>query len=244
LSLQTQLPEALFNEALKLRDAVNRLRFAPPVAHVYNPLDYAIGPYQQYLERYAQHTKRKLFLGMNPGPYGMMQCGIPFGEINAAKAWMGLDAAIEKPMKQHPKRPIQGWSCTRSEVSGRRLWAWAAKNYGSAQAFFAEHFVVNFCPLVFLETSGKNRTPELLPSAERLPLDEACMQHLRAVIDLLKPEVLVGIGGFAAKRLELARQHMHSPDAYRVIQILHPSPASPAANRGWEAAIEKQLAQS
>jgi hypothetical protein len=37
---------------------------------------------------------------------------------------------------------------------------------------------------------------------------------------------------------------MHSPDAYRVIQILHPSPASPAANRGWEAAIEKQLAQS
>ena len=80
--------------------------------------------------------------------------------------------------------------------------------------------------------------------AERSPLDEACMQHLRAVIDLLKPEVLVGIGVFAAKRLELARQHMHSPDAYRVIQILHPSPASPAANRGWEAAIEKQLAQS
>jgi len=110
--------------------------------------------------------------------------------------------------------------------------------------FFAEHFVVNFCPLVFLEASGKNRTPELLPSAERSPLDEACMQHLRAVIDLLRPEVLVGIGGFAAKRLELARQHMHSPDAYRVIQILHPSPASPAANRGWEAAIEKQLAQS
>jgi single-strand selective monofunctional uracil DNA glycosylase len=129
-------------------------------------------------------------------------------------------------MKQHPKRPIQGWSCTRSEVSGRRLWAWAAKSYGSAQAFFAEHFVVNFCPLVFLEASGKNRTPELLPSAERSPLDEACMQHLRAVIDLLKPEVLVGIGGFAAKRLELARQHMHSPDAYRVIQILHPSPAN------------------
>jgi single-strand selective monofunctional uracil DNA glycosylase len=241
MTSRPELPQALLNEAYKLRDAVNRLSFEPPVAHVYNPLDYALAPYRQYLERYARCPKPKLFLGMNPGPFGMMQTGIPFGEIKAVRQWMGLDATIQMPAHQHPKRLIEGWACKRSEVSGRRLWAWAATTYGSAERFFAEHFVVNFCPLVFLEASGKNRTPESLPSAERGPLDEACMQHLLAVIGLLEPKILVGVGGFAARRLELARQKLRRSEAYRVIQILHPSPASPAANRGWEEAIAQQL---
>jgi len=234
-------PKALLDAACELREALRPLQFSAPVTHVYNPLDYALGPYRQYLERYAQGPKARLFLGMNPGPFGMMQTGIPFGEINAVRGWMGIDAAIEVPASQHPKRPIHGWDCKRTEVSGRRLWGWAAKHYGSADAFFARHFVVNFCPLVFLEASGKNRTPELLPGSERKPLDTACMHHLIRVIALLSPTILIGVGGFAAKRLELARQKLPEPESCRVVQILHPSPASPAANRGWEEAVQAQL---
>ena len=234
--------QALLQAAYDLRLSLAPMRFGPPVAHVYNPLDYALGPYQQYLERFAQTQKPRLMLGMNPGPFGMMQTGIPFGEINAVRHWMGIDARIEPPAQQHPKRLIEGWACKRSEVSGRRLWGWAAKEFGSADAFFSQYFVVNYCPLVFLETSGKNRTPELLPSAERAPLDEACLQHLLTVIDVLKPRILIGVGGFAAKRLETARQRLKAPESYRVVQILHPSPASPAANRGWEASVQKTLA--
>jgi len=233
--------QALLEAAHSLRDDLAALSFSPPVAHVYNPLNYALGPYRQYLERFARGPKSRLMLGMNPGPFGMMQTGIPFGEINAVRHWMGIDASIDIPAQQHPKRLIEGWACKRSEVSGRRLWGWAARHYGSADAFFGQYFVVNYCPLVFLEASGKNRTPELLPSAERASLDHACMRHLHAVIELLEPSLLIGVGGFAAKRLEAARLRLKAPESCRVIQILHPSPASPAANRGWEEAVQKCL---
>jgi len=42
---------------------------------------------------------------MNPGPWGMAQTGVPFGEINAVKDWLGINAEVDKPQKQHPKRP-------------------------------------------------------------------------------------------------------------------------------------------
>jgi len=48
---------------------------------------------------------------------------------------------------------------------------------------------------------------------------------------------LVGVGGFAEKRATIALSGMN----VQIGKILHPSPASPAANRGWAAAATKQL---
>jgi single-strand selective monofunctional uracil DNA glycosylase len=228
-----------------LRDEVARLRFSPPVTHVYNPLDYAWEGHRQYLERFGRAPKRIVFLGMNPGPFGMMQTGVPFGEVAAVRDWMGIHADILAPQAQHPKRPIQGFDCLRSEVSGRRLWAWAALRYGTAEAFFADAFVLNYCPLVFLEASCRNRTPEQLPAAELQPLYAACDRHLAASIAALQPQWLIGIGGFAEKRLRrlLEGDLLESALARRlqVGQVLHPSPASPAANRGWIEAVDQRM---
>jgi single-strand selective monofunctional uracil DNA glycosylase len=196
--------------------------------------------------RYGATPKRVVLLGMNPGPFGMMQTGVPFGEVAAVRDWMGIRAPVEKPKREHPRRPIEGFECGRSEVSGRRLWAWAAQRFGPADAFFADWFVLNYCPLAFLEASGRNFTPDKLPAALLAEVHAACDRHLAAALTTLAPQWAIGVGAFAETRLRAVLESDLIDGAVarkiRVGQILHPSPASPAANRGWEAAAEKQLA--
>ena len=223
--------------ARELSGAVSALRFGEPVTHVYNPLDYAWGAHEQYLNLAATGKKKVVFLGMNPGPFGMAQTGVPFGEIAAVRDWIGIDAPISKPKNEHPKRPVDGLACNRSEVSGRRLWGLFAERFDSAEVFFTDHFIANHCPLVFMEETGRNRTPDKLPAAEADPLMAVCDNHIRDVVEILKPEWLVAVGGFAEKRAETALDGLK----VRIGKILHPSPASPAANRGWAEQATKQM---
>jgi single-strand selective monofunctional uracil DNA glycosylase len=227
----------LVTAAHQLSLQVDRLKFAAPVSHVYNPLQYAWAAHESYLRRYGVGCKRVLFLGMNPGPFGMAQTGVPFGEVAAVRDWLGISAEIQSPRREHPKRPVQGFACPRSEVSGRRLWGLFAERFGPAENFFAGHFVVNYCPLAFLSESGSNLTPDKLPVAEQMKLFTVCDEHLRQVVKILEPDWLIGVGGFARDRAEL----VCDGSAVRIGQVLHPSPASPAANRGWAAAATKQL---
>lgn len=229
---------ALIRATDQLADEVDALRFAEPVTHVYNPLRYAAVPHREYLRRYAGGRKRVVLLGMNPGPYGMAQTGVPFGEVNMVRDWLGICEQVDQPERLHPKRPIEGFACTRSEVSGARLWGAFAAQHGSAERFFAERFVANYCPLVFMEASGKNRTPDQLRADERAALYAACDRHLRELVRLLEPEWVIGIGKFTEQR---AHEALTDLDV-RIATILHPSPASPAANRGWAAQVERQLA--
>jgi single-strand selective monofunctional uracil DNA glycosylase len=229
--------EPLVTAAAALRDAVNRLRFVAPVAFTYNPLDYAWAPHALYLRRFGATRKRVLFLGMNPGPFGMAQTGVPFGEVTAVRDWMKLDAPVTRPAREHPRRPVLGLDCARSEVSGRRLWGLFAARFGTPEKFFAEHFVVNYCPLAFLAGSGANLTPDKLPAAETARLFAACDAHLHAVVEALQPEWLLGVGDFAEKRLRA----LFGDSDRRLGKVLHPSPASPAANRDWAGAATRQL---
>jgi single-strand selective monofunctional uracil DNA glycosylase len=233
----------LIAAARDLAERVDRLPFSPPVTHVYNPLDYAWAAQELYLQKYGRPKKRVIFLGMNPGPFGMAQTGVPFGEIAAVRDWLKISAPIKKPAVENPRRPVQGFDCPRSEVSGRRLWGLFAERFGTPENFFAEHFVANYCPLVFCEQSGLNRTPDKLPPAERNPLLEICNGHLRRVLEILEPEWLIGIGGFATNRGEEVIEKFSLRTRVRVGQILHPSPASPAANRGWAEKVTEQLIQ-
>ena len=231
------LVKTLIDAALSLSAEVKALQFAEPTAYIYNPLEYAWEIHKNYLELAGQSQKKVLFLGMNPGPFGMAQTGVPFGEIPSVKDWMGLRGEVSKPEPEHPKRPVDGLSCTKSEVSGRRLWGLFAERYPMAKDFFEDHFVANYCPLVFMEAGGRNRTPDKLPADERARLEAICDRHLQKVAEILKPEWLVGVGGFARKRAELALDGMD----VSMGTILHPSPASPSANRGWAEAATKQL---
>ncbi|WDQ17504.1 single-stranded DNA-binding protein [Rhodopirellula sp. P2] len=251
------IQKRLLDAAKELSDQVDKLEFAEPVTHVYNPLRYAWGLHQQYVGQIGANA-HVLFLGMNPGPWGMAQTGVPFGEINAVVQWMGLEGEVERPADEHPKRPIEGLHCGRSEVSGRRLWGLVSEKYPDPADFFQQHFVANYCPLVFMEAGGKNRTPDKLPANERDSLQAICDAHLAKVITAAPWTDLVGVGAFAENCLKRVvksiegsndhptpkasvRQKSASQPPFNIHRILHPSPASPAANKDWAGKVTSQL---
>jgi single-strand selective monofunctional uracil DNA glycosylase len=227
----------------ELSTRVQGLKFAPPVSHVYNPLEYAWQSHSEYLTRYGKGPKQALLLGMNPGPFGMAQTGVPFGDVSLVRDWMGVSAPVSKPKREHPKRPIAGFACSKSEVSGSRLWGWAKTRFKTPERFFARFFVINYCPLCFMEEGGKNLTPDKLPKAEQVALFQACDAALADAIRLLQPRYVIGVGGFAEKRASQVVSALEPllRDKITVGTILHPSPASPLANRGWAEAAERDF---
>ena len=231
-------PSPPVSVARGLGRSAGRLRFSAPVAHVYNPLVYAFEAHKAYLERYCRPTAETLLVGMNPGPWGMVQTGVPFGEVGLVRDWLGIDCGVRRPRSQHPRRPVEGFDCRRSEVSGRRLWGWARDRFGTPDRFFDRFFVWNYCPLAFLEESGRNRTPDKLPAQERAPLFDTCDRALLRIVDHLEPTRVLGVGRFGRDRARAALDG----GGFVIGEILHPSPASPAANRGWAGQVEAQLA--
>ncbi|MEP2774552.1 MAG: uracil-DNA glycosylase family protein [Luteolibacter sp.] len=223
----------------ELSDELRSLEFSDPVTHTYLTTDYARAGYEEYLQKFGNSKKRVLMLGMNPGPFGMAQTGVPFGEIALVRDWMGLSPEIGKPEKEHPKRKVLGMECPKSEVSGRRLWGYFSEKFPKAEDFFRDHLAINFCPLIWMKDTGANLTPDKIRAAEMAPVDAACQKHLRKLIEVLEPEYLIGVGAYAEKRMEEAKSELGYEAV--VAKILHPSPASPIANRGWAEAAEKQL---
>ena len=230
---------ALVTAARTLCEAVDGLQFSAPVTHTLNPLDYAWAPHEQYLRKFGNGKKQVVFLGMNPGPFGMVQVGVPFGEVNAVRDWMNIDAPVAQPKSPNPSRPIEGFACTRSEISGQRLWALFSQRFPYADDFFAEHFVINYCPLAFFD-EARNVTPDKLSKAEAMPLYAACDAHLSACVATLKPDWVIGIGKFAETKAKAALGSANP--TLNIGAVLHPSPASPMANRGWAAQATAQLA--
>ncbi|MCH2206258.1 MAG: hypothetical protein MK132_10360 [Lentisphaerales bacterium] len=232
----------------KLSKQVSKLKFSEPVTHVYNPLEYAQEAVHDYLSKYGEGPKKVLFLGMNPGPFGMAQTGVPFGEVAAVQDWVKVSGKINQPKNAHSSRPVTGFDCHRSEVSGQRIWSLFKERFGTAENFFKDHFVWNYCPLLFneigvSETGRKicrNVTPDKIKADELKPLYKICDKALIDLVNLLQPTYLVGVGAFAESCFKRVIPERAS-DVYR---ILHPSPASPVANRGFAPAATKQLIEA
>jgi single-strand selective monofunctional uracil DNA glycosylase len=226
---------------------VGALRFTFE-GYIYNPLDYAWSAHELYLRRYVHQGARVLMLGMNPGPFGMAQTGVPFGEVNAVRDWMGIEVAVRKPEREHPARPIVGFAIARSEVSGQRLWGLMQERFGTAQRFFSDHAVMNYCPLVFVDSgkTGKNIVPEKLPKLEREALERLCDDYLAEVIDYIRPGFLVGIGKYAEAKLQAVVRTLDFgvQQAPTVLSVLHPSPGNPQANAGWGGKVAARLEQA
>jgi single-strand selective monofunctional uracil DNA glycosylase len=228
----------LLSIAETLRHDLARLEFTDPITHVYNPLDYAAEPYRQYVARYGG-APQILLIGMNPGPWGMVQTGVPFGDVEMVRDWLGIQGPVGRPPIEHPKRPVLGFSCRRREGSGRRLWGWARDRFGAPDRFFARFFVVNYCPLCFFLADGANLTPDKLPAAQRRELFAICDTALRHTAECLKPRYALGVGRFAERRAAAALAGLD----VQVGGVPHPSPASPLANRGWATQLETSLAK-
>ena len=230
----------LFIQATReLAGELSRLKFKSPVQFVYNPLDYARAAHEQYLRKYLNRSQRVLFMGMNPGPFGMAQTGVPFGEVAAARDWLGISAVVKRPEVEHPRKPVLGFGSSRSEVSGRRLWGLFAGEFGTPECFFAEHFVYNYCPLLFLHggPNGRNITPDQMSGEAARRMEDLCDRHVLRLLECGKVEQAVGVGNFAERRL----QAVLGTEGVTVSKILHPSPASPAANRDWAGTARRQL---
>ena len=234
---QREASPGLVAASARLVRALEDLTIGPPAAYVYNPLVYAREPYEAYLCRYGRPTKEVVLLGMNPGPFGMAQTGVPFGEVASVRDWLGISGRVDRPLREHPRRPVDGFACRRSEVSGRRLWGWIRSTFGEPERFFARFFVANYCPLLFLDEAGRNVTPDRLAATDRKRLFAACDAALVETVTALGPRLVVGVGRFAEGR---ARAALAGTEV-AVARVTHPSPANPAANRGWEQLMVQEL---
>jgi single-strand selective monofunctional uracil DNA glycosylase len=92
---------------------------------------------------------------------------------------------------------------------------------------------------MFVEATrtGRNATPDELPAEALQPVTEVCDRLLRDLVRILGVRQVIGVGGFAETQ---ARRALEGLDV-RHGRILHPSPASPAANRGWDSQAEREL---
>jgi single-strand selective monofunctional uracil DNA glycosylase len=227
----SRVSERLVRAARRLARDADALQFGSPVRYVYNPLAYARRPHEAYLARFAATRKRVVFLGMNPGPWGMVQTGVPFGAIPMVAEWLGIREPVQAPAGGHPRVAVTGFDCARREVSGMRLWGFLRDTYGTVEAMAREMFVSNYCPLLFLDDEGRNLTPDRIGRADQPGLFRACDRHLREVIDALQPEWLVGVGLFAAGRAHAVVEEEGL--SIKVAAIPHPSPANPKSQRDW-----------
>ncbi|XP_061871304.1 LOW QUALITY PROTEIN: single-strand selective monofunctional uracil DNA glycosylase [Colius striatus] len=178
---------------------------------------------------------------MNPGPFGMAQTGVPFGDVWHVREWLRLEGTVNKPPSEHPARPVLGLSCQRAEVSGARFWGFIKSLCPEPHLFFRHCFVHNHCPLLFLAPVGRNLPPSDLPPKQRRRLLQVCDQALGRAVALLGVGLVVALGRFAERqaRKALAEAGLR----VRVEWLPHPSPRNPRANRGWEEAAKERLSQ-
>ena len=243
MDIASQLVDAAKRLSAICDSSISSIEKKTIVCHATNPLDYAWQHHRQYLTKWGARGGKTILLGMNPGPWGMAQSGVPFGSTNMAKTFLQIEPhSLKTPHNAHPKRPIEGLELERQEVSGERLWGLMKQHYGTAENTFDNIFVVNHCPLLLLGESGKNLTPDKLPSNIMKPVLDACDQHLLEVVDILQADRIIGIGKYAEARARKALRAGKvgkgiSKDG-REIHIStcwHPSPASPLANKNGSA---------
>ena len=225
--------ERMIEASSKLRDDVEKFADSlvkeGSVDAVYNPLAYAWEPHRAYLELASGGGAKTLLLGMNPGPHGMGQMGIPFAATSVVRDLLKItNLEVGQPRKPHPKRPISGLDWPKEEVSGTRLWGLLANEYGSAESIFKSVFLLNHCPLMlFSGEKATNITPDKITGPTTKALLERCDEHLREVVDIMQIERVIGVGRYSEKR---ALNALSGIDI-SVTTCWHPSPASPLANR-------------
>ncbi|XP_077300242.1 single-strand-selective monofunctional uracil-DNA glycosylase [Arctopsyche grandis] len=229
-SASDKISAQLLHVADILNSGLKDLKFSEPVKFIYNPTVYAFDPFKNYIEKFGNVEKKILFLGMNPGPFGMSQTGVPFGEINAVKSWLDIKGKVGKPDVECSSRLVLGFDCQRSEVSGKRFWDLAKTLCDTPETFFKNCFVFNYCPLQFIAINGKNVTPTDLKKQESDTLNRLCDTSLIETIRILNSKIVIGIGKFAEKQLKKVLVDNNTIEIY---SIPHPSPRA-TNNTDWQ----------
>ncbi|KAG5316219.1 SMUG1 glycosylase, partial [Acromyrmex insinuator] len=235
-TISTFISDRLLSIEQELCNKLQDITFPPSIQYIYNPLEYASETHAMYVHKYCTGIKKILFVGMNPGPWGMSQTGVPFGEINMVRDWLKISGPVGKPSKEHPDRKVIGFQCTRSEVSGLRLWSLFRELCGNPENFFQNAYMHNYCPLAFMDGKARNITPA--EGDGQKILHEACDKSLIDIIQLLKVEIVIGIGNYAEKRAQIAVQTGGLP--VQVMVLRHPSPRA-VGNQNWNEIAKQRL---
>lgn len=239
--------DSLIRAAADLRDDVGpigrKLVSEGSVDVCYNPLEYAWDAHEAYLKRMGSSSARTVVLGMNPGPHGMGQMGIPFAATSMVRDLLDITGIpVNQPEAADPRRPVIGLEYPREEVSGTRLWGLLSERYGNAEAIASNVFLVNHCPLMlFTGPRATNITPDKVAGPTAHALLERCDEHLREVVEVLDAKRVIGVGKFAESQAKAALADY----SVEVLGCWHPSPASPLANRNggadWRANVRAVL---
>ncbi|XP_006564278.1 single-strand selective monofunctional uracil DNA glycosylase [Apis mellifera] len=219
---------------------LGKIVFHSPIEYVYSPLEYAFNIHTMYVQKYCNTIKKILFLGMNPGPWGMSQTGVPFGEISMVRDWLKICGPVGKPVKEQPNRKVTGFQCNRSEISGKRLWSLFQKLCGSPEKFFQQAYIHNYCPIALMKKNGCNITPAEIKGSEIQTLHSSCDKALLDIIKIIKAEIVIGIGGYAEKRAQFVIQSSKLP--IKVLCLPHPSPRA-VNNKNWSEKATKKLSE-
>ncbi|KRT79587.1 hypothetical protein AMK59_8079 [Oryctes borbonicus] len=236
------VPTTLLKYATALNDKLRKLSFDNPVKYVYNPVEYAFDMYASFIKKFCNDEKKILLLGMNPGPFGMVQTGVPFGEIKMVKEWYQIQGKINKPAIECPKRKIMGLDCHRAEVSGERLYEFFKKTCDTPKNFFRNTYLYNYCPLALMKEGGKNITPSSLKGSVKKELEEYCNDTLMQVLSLLKTEIIIALGVYVKGQAETILK-VHNIQNIEVIYMPHPSPIA-RGNGNWGEKAQKVLEEN
>ncbi|MBM3266846.1 MAG: single-stranded DNA-binding protein [Candidatus Sericytochromatia bacterium] len=215
------------------------------LAYAYNPLAYAWEVHEAYIRKFGAlgGPGRTLLVGLNPGPWGMGQTGVPFGDPRIVRDWMGLSGTVQAPRDLHPARPVLGLASTRREESGTTLYGWGRERFGTAERFFGKFYIVGHCPLLLFDAEGRNVTPadfrKGTPLFDRLM--SHCDGHLAAVVEAVAPARIVGLGRFATDRAERVARRLGY--AGEIACLTHPSPQTRGrwGPGGWGALADTAL---
>ena len=215
--------EVLRDETTALMPAL--LKDCKQIDWIYNPLEYAWAPHEEWIQRFAGNGAKTLLVGMNPG-HGMGNTGVPFGCPEQVRGFLGItDLEVRHPSPAHPKRVVDGLECPKPEVSGRRIWSFLSEHYGTPEAVSQDIYIVNHCPLWMFNDAGQNITPDKLTGSAAERLREICDRHLRTVVTEMGITRVIGVGRYAQRQAAAIFSEIE------VDWVPHPSPASPFANR-------------
>lgn len=232
LSPNSSVPQKLLGIHQELAYRLSELPFSPPVEYIYNPLDYAFDVHSQFVNKYCLSEKKILFLGMNPGPWGMSQTGVPFGEVTIVRDWLAISGEVGRPLKECHNRPVLGFNCKRREISGWKFWNFFKGLCLDPFRFFRDAFVYNYCPLAFMTATGKNVTPAEMKSSDRKMIDSLCERAFCKILELLHVEIVIAVGKYAEKCAASVTK-ANGLNHIKIVTLLHPSPRN-FSSKNWE----------
>jgi len=243
-----------------------RLAALPPVGDLValDPTRYCRSAWAAYLQM-AARLGCVLVVGMNPGPHGMAQTGVPFTD-----PWIVDELDLQAPRADVPPADIpavgswrhrshraRGVLGSKREESAKRLWPLlreicapyaavgpsADKIAEATRRVCNEVLLVNALPICWLDPAGKNVSAEQVekraPAQVREGLRDLVNEWLQAVADILRPAAVIGVGRWA-------REFVTDLDVDHFVEIpfrdgiKHPSPSA-GSEAAWRAEAEPIL---